>query len=102
MAGTVMSAYFHHSRRTMLSAILHRSPQKFDIALGPGDPALSDAQYAPALRTDPFGRPAANTLVNKWVTHHSALADFHAPGLELRLDQRDEHGARPRQTERRR
>src|SRR5688572_24880502 len=100
IAGTEKQAIRHHSRRASRSAILHCSQQELDIAFRPLDRALRHAKHRPALRLNPAFGLCADALVDDWVPHDTALADFLPPGLKLRLHQRDQLSVRFRKPER--
>ena len=85
------------ARAPASSIILDRAQQEFDIALRPGDRAFGRRRHAPALRRDPGRGLVANALVDVRIADDAALADFLAPGLELRLDQRDQPRAGSRE-----
>ena len=60
-----------------------------------------DPQHGPALQFNPGFGLGADALVDRGIADDAALADFLAPGLELRLDQRDQLRAGFRQLQRR-
>ena len=63
-----------------------------------GGPGTAPRWLWLSRRGDRFDAYAA---VDGGIAHHPALADLAPPGLELRLDQRDQHRARSSQVERR-
>src|SRR5438309_7097177 len=68
---------------------------------GPGDRTWSDPEHPPALGFYPRRALRADTFMDGGVADDTALADLLPPGLELRLDQRDDLRIGPRSEERR-
>ena len=67
----------------------------------PCDRALGDAEHRPAgLAASQARMRVAHFLMQRRVAHHAALADALRADLELRLDQRDQRGARLGERER--
>ena len=86
------------ARRTASAAM--RGDQELDIALGAGNRAWRHAFNAPALPLQPGRDLGAHPVMHRRIAHHAALAHFGAPGLELRLDQRQQPGVRFRKAQR--
>ena len=87
-----------HSRAAQSAS--PRGDEELHIAFGAGDRAFHDAVDGPAAGFEPFARFAADPSVERGVADDAAFADFLAPDLELRFDERDQRASGRGETQR--